>query len=237
VTVRDALPVNPKIESSWKNALGSEFRKPYFAELKRFLLEEKQGGQVVYPPGRLIFNAFNLCPFDRVKAVILGQDPYHGAGQAHGLCFSVPDGVLPPPSLLNIFRELESDLGLPLPESGNLENWAVQGVLLLNSLLTVRAGQAGSHANRGWERFTDAVIETIDREKSGIVFLLWGKYARNKGEIIDPSKHLVLKAPHPSPFSASYGFFGSRHFSKTNAWLERRGMKPIDWKPGGRRFR
>lgn len=222
--------IDPKLEPSWKQHLEGEFRSPYFADLKRFLLEEKQSGAVVYPPGSLIFNAFNTTPFDAVKVVILGQDPYHGPGQAHGLCFSVQPGVKPPPSLVNIFKELNTDLGLPIPDHGCLQKWAEQGVLLLNSGLTVRAGQPASHQGKGWERFTDAAVKALNDGKEGLVFLLWGKPAQLKGSLIDPKRHHVLKAAHPSPFSAHSGFFGTRHFSKTNAILEASGRKPIDWR-------
>jgi uracil-DNA glycosylase len=223
-------PVSPKIESSWKAVLEGEFKKPYFAELKSFLVQEKRKGITVFPPGHLIFNAFDRCPFDKVKVVILGQDPYHGPGQAHGLCFSVPDGVLIPPSLINIFQELNSDCGISPPRSGNLEKWAEQGILLLNSSLTVRARQAFSHAGRGWEEFTDRVIEKINEEKKGVVFLLWGRPAQERGRFIDTLKHHVLKAPHPSPFSANRGFFGCRHFSRTNQLLLQMGKEPVDWR-------
>jgi uracil-DNA glycosylase len=221
--------IDPKLEPSWKQRLEGEFRSPYFADLKRFLLEEKQSGAVVYPPGSLIFNAFNSTPFDAVKVVILGQDPYHGPGQAHGLCFSVQPGVKPPPSLVNIFKEMQSDLGQPIPGHGCLQKWADQGVLLLNSGLTVRAGQPASHQGKGWERFTDAAVKALNDGKEGLVFLLWGKPAQLKGSLIDPKRHHVLKAAHPSPFSAHSGFFGTRHFSKTNAILEASGRAPIDW--------
>ena len=221
--------IDPKMEPSWKERLSGEFRKPYFAELKSFLKEEKKHGQIIYPPGPMIFNAFNKTPFDAVKVVILGQDPYHGPGQAHGLCFSVQPGVKPPPSLVNIFKELNSDLGLPIPDHGNLEKWTDQGVLLLNACLTVRAGQPGSHHGKGWEEFTNAAIKTLNDEKDGLVFLLWGKPAQLKGSIIDPARHHVLKAAHPSPFSAHSGFFGTKHFSKTNAILEKSGRAPINW--------
>ena len=220
--------VNPDIEAGWKKILWDEFQASYFSELKAFLVEEKKR-YTVYPPGRLIFNAFHHTPFDRVKVVILGQDPYHGPGQAHGLCFSVPSGIAPPPSLVNIFKELQHDLGVPLPANGNLQKWADQGVLLLNATLTVRAGQAGSHQNKGWETFTNKVISQVSEKKSGVVFLLWGRYAQAKEVLIDGLKHLILKAPHPSPFSAHSGFFGCRHFSKTNSFLEKQGMKAIDW--------
>jgi len=221
-----------KIESSWKAVLREEFDKPYFAEIARFIKEEIKLGKTIYPPGKLIFNAFNKTPFDKVKCVILGQDPYHGRGQAHGLCFSVSDGVAPPPSLVNIFKELHADTGLPVPSSGNLEKWTGEGVLLLNSILTVAAGQPASHSKTGWEQFTDAVIRKISDEKTGIIFLLWGRYAQNKQSLIDPNKHYILKAAHPSPFSANNGFFGCRHFSKTNELLQQQGKAPIDWRLG-----
>ncbi|HOF15322.1 MAG TPA: uracil-DNA glycosylase [Bacteroidales bacterium] len=220
--------MNPNIEESWKKVLSSEFLSPYFSQLKRFLLEEKRQ-YTVFPPGKMIFNAFYCTPFDRVKVVLLGQDPYHGFGQAHGLCFSVPDGVPHPKSLVNIFKELEQDVQVAIPKSGNLEKWAKQGMLLLNATLTVRAHQAGSHQNRGWEQFTDAVIRAISEKKENVVFLLWGNYAQAKEVLIDTSKHLVLKTVHPSPLSASRGFFGCRHFSKTNAYLLQTGQQPIDW--------
>ena len=221
-------PVNPVIEESWKELLLNEFQAPYFRELKEFLISEKKM-YTIYPPGNLIFNAFQHTPFNKVKAVILGQDPYHGKGQAHGLCFSVPPGIPQPPSLVNIFKELNADLGIPIPSHGNLVNWAKQGVVLLNATLTVRAGQAGSHQNRGWENFTNAVIGKISQEKSGVVFLLWGRYAQAKEALLDDQKHLVLKAAHPSPFSAFNGFFGCQHFSKTNEYLILQGKEPIDW--------
>lgn len=224
-----SMAASPKIEPSWKEALEEEFQQDYFHRLKEFLQQEKAEGQVLYPPGSLIFNAFACTPFDAVKAVILGQDPYHGAGQAHGLCFSVQKGVRPPPSLVNIFKELKEDVGFTLPDHGNLEAWARQGVLLLNAVLTVRAGKPASHAHKGWEEFTDAAIQKLSERKEGLVFLLWGKPAQEKGRIIDFTRHHVLKAPHPSPYSAERGFFGCRHFSKTNALLEERGEKPIDW--------
>jgi len=222
------MEVHPQIEDGWKEALAEEFRKPYFAALKEFLIREKSL-YPVFPPGNLIFNAFNSTPFDKVRVVILGQDPYHGLGQAHGLCFSVPRGVPAPPSLKNILKELGDDLGIADPGHGNLESWASQGVLLLNATLTVRSGQAGSHQNRGWESFTDAAMALLSRRKSGLVFLLWGKYAQAKKTLIDPAAHLILEAPHPSPLSAYQGFLGCRHFSKTNHWLESRGMPPINW--------
>ncbi|HOU95130.1 MAG TPA: uracil-DNA glycosylase [Bacteroidales bacterium] len=217
-----------KIEESWKKRLAGEFEKEYFIELTEFIREEYRT-KTIYPPGSLIFNAFNLCPFDRVKAVIIGQDPYHGPGQAHGLCFSVRDGVPLPPSLINIFKEIELDLGIPFPSSGNLERWARQGVLLLNAILTVRANQAGSHQGRGWEQFTDAAIRILNNEKNNLVFFLWGAYAQKKGENINKTKHLVLESVHPSPLSAERGFFGNRHFSKCNKYLAENGIEPIKW--------
>lgn len=220
--------INPIIEEGWKKILWEEFQSPYFSELKKFLKEET-ASQTIYPPGKLIFNAFQHTPFDRVKVVILGQDPYHGAGQAHGLCFSVPHGIKAPPSLVNIFKELQSDVGITVPSHGNLEPWARQGVLLLNATLSVRAGEAGSHQNRGWETFTNAVIKKISLEKSNVVFLLWGRYAQAKEDLVDGEKHLVLKAAHPSPFSAYNGFFGCRHFSKTNSFLEGKGLQAVNW--------
>jgi len=220
--------VKPQIEESWKEVLTEEFNKPYFSSLKDFLVEEKKK-YVIYPPGPLIFNAFNRTPFDKVKVVILGQDPYHGAGQAHGLCFSVQDGVQPPPSLQNIFKEIRSDIGTPIPNNGNLTRWADQGVFLLNAILTVRARSPKSHQGKGWEMFTDEVIKKISAEKSGVVFMLWGRDARNKVSLIDRNRHLVLEAPHPSPYSADYGFFGCRHFSKANNYLEQQGKEPVKW--------
>ncbi len=220
--------VNPQIEESWKNILLEEFNKSYFIQLKAFLQEEKKHYKI-YPPGRLIFNAFNQTPFDKVKVVLLGQDPYHGVNQAHGLCFSVPDGVQSPPSLQNIFKEINDDTHTLIPQNGNLTHWAEQGVLLLNATLTVRASQAGSHQNRGWEQFTDAVIQKISARKHDVVFLLWGKFARSKKILIDGSKHLILEAPHPSPYSADYGFFRCKHFSKTNDYLAKQGIEPIKW--------
>ena len=205
-----------------------QFQSSYFRTLKEFLEEEKKK-HTLYPPGRLIFNAFQRTPFDRVKVVILGQDPYHGKGQAHGLCFSVPQGIPKPPSLVNIFKELHSDLGIPIPEHGNLEKWADQGVLLINATLTVRDSQAGSHQKRGWETFTNRVIEVVSQEKSGVVFLLWGRFAQAKESLIDNGKHLILKSAHPSPLSAYNGFFGCRHFSKTNDYLKKQEETGIDW--------
>lgn len=217
-----------QIEESWKRILNEEFQKPYFPLIKKFILEQKAKGKKVYPPGPLIFNAFNLTPFDALKVVILGQDPYHGAGQAHGLCFSVSIGIKPPPSLINIFKEVETDLGIAPPNHGNLEKWAKQGVLLLNASLTVNAGEANSHAQCGWQVFTDAVIKKISDEKTGVVFLLWGNFARAKKNLIDNSKHFVLEAAHPSPLSGG-AFFNCRHFSKTNALLKQQGKIEIDW--------
>lgn len=217
-----------KIAISWKSQLAEEFQKPYFEQLTGFVKSEYQS-HVVYPPGKEIFRAFEECDFSNVKVVILGQDPYHGSGQANGLCFSVHDGVRVPPSLVNIFKEIKADLGKPIPTSGELERWAEQGVLLLNATLTVRAGSPGSHQNKGWETFTDAVIKKISDEKQHVVFLLWGAYAQKKGEIIDRNKHLVLMSAHPSPFSADRGFFGCKHFSKANAYLKSKGLKEIDW--------
>jgi uracil-DNA glycosylase len=218
----------PKIEPGWLEVLRPEFDKPYFNELKSFLLEEKKMYQV-YPPGNRIFAAFDHTPFSKVKVVILGQDPYHGDGQAHGLCFSVPDGIALPPSLQNIYKELNTDLGIPVARSGNLEKWADQGVLLLNATLTVRANQAGSHQRHGWENFTDEVIRQLSARHTGLVFILWGSYAQAKEAMIDTSKHFVLKAVHPSPLSVYRGFFGCRHFSKTNELLSKAGKEPIDW--------
>lgn len=220
--------MNVQIEESWKEALMPEFSKDYFIRLTDFVRKEYHE-TTVYPPGKLIFNAFNLCPFDKVKVVIIGQDPYHGPGQAHGLCFSVNDGIQPPPSLVNIFKEINNDLGKPIPQSGNLTRWAEQGVLLLNATLTVRAHQAGSHQRRGWEEFTDAVIRKLAEEKSNLVFILWGAYAQKKGAFIDRSKHLVLTSVHPSPLSAHSGFFGNHHFSLTNDYLVKNGKTAIDW--------
>ena len=216
-----------KMEEGWKKALYEEFAKPYFQNLKSFLLAEREAGQTIYPPAKLIFNAFNKTPFDKVKVVIIGQDPYHGPGQAHGLCFSVPQGVAIPPSLRNIYKELHEDLGLSIPNHGNLEKWADQGVFMLNAMLTVRARQAGSHQRKGWEQFTSAAINQLNLKKEGIVFLLWGRYAQDKGRIIEPSKHHVLQAPHPSPLAR--GFNGCGHFSKTNEFLKQQGKGPIDW--------
>ncbi|MEN8224475.1 MAG: uracil-DNA glycosylase [Bacteroidota bacterium] len=221
--------VSPQIEGSWKMALSNEFKADYFTSLKTFLLEEKSR-YVVFPPGNRIFAAFDHTPFHAVNVVIIGQDPYHGTGQAHGLCFSVPPGIRKPPSLINVFKEIRDDLGHPIPESGTLEKWAAQGVLLLNATLTVRAHNAGSHQNKGWEQFTDAAIRKLSEDKTGLVFLLWGNFAIAKKEIIDQTKHHVLTAAHPSPFSAQRGFFGCRHFSKTNEILRTQNKKEINWK-------
>lgn len=220
--------MNVQIEKSWKERLADEFEKPYFKELTDFVRQEYKT-QVCYPPGGLIFNAFNLCPFDQVKVVIIGQDPYHGPGQAHGLCFSVNDGIPFPPSLQNIFKEIQADLGKEVPVSGNLTRWAEQGVLLLNATLTVRAHQAASHQRHGWEEFTDAVIRKLSQERDHLVFILWGAYAQKKGAVIDRERHLVLTSAHPSPLSAYHGFFGNKHFSLTNAYLEQYGKTPINW--------
>jgi uracil-DNA glycosylase len=222
------MPSEIKIESSWKNRFSDEFEKPYFQTLIDFVRSEYKSA-TVYPPGTEIFHAFDACPFDNVKVVIIGQDPYHGPGQANGLCFSVRDNVKMPPSLVNIFKEIHADLGKSFPHSGNLERWSNQGVLLLNATLTVRASSPGSHQNKGWEAFTDAAIRKISDEKKNVVFLLWGAYAQKKGEIIDRSKHLVLMSAHPSPFSADRGFFGCKHFSKTNDYLKQHGLDPIEW--------
>ena len=220
--------IDPVIDDSWKSLLMDEFNSEYFYALKQFLLSEKEKF-TIYPPGALIFSAFNLTPFEKVRVVIIGQDPYHGLGQAHGLCFSVPDGVMQPPSLKNIFKEIENDVGIAPPAHGNLESWARQGVLLLNATLTVRANQAGSHQKKGWESFTDAVIHKISSTRSNIIFLLWGNYAQAKQNIIDLTRHYVLKAPHPSPLSAYNGFFGCKHFSQTNEILSQLGQPEINW--------
>lgn len=217
------------IDQSWKQQLTDEFEKPYFEQIVGFLKEEKKQGKVIYPPGPQIFNAFSTTPFHTVKVVIIGQDPYHNPGQAHGLCFSVADGVQPPPSLVNIFKEIQSDLGVAISNSGNLEKWARQGVLLLNASLTVEAHQANSHSQIGWHTFTDEVIRKVSEGKEHVVFMLWGRFAQNKSVLIDGSKHLVLKAAHPSPLSAYNGWFGCGHFSKANAYLREHGQPPIDW--------
>lgn len=221
--------LNPKIENSWKEILMPEFNSDYFASLKTFLQEEK-AKYVVYPPGKLIFSAFDHTPYDEVRVVIIGQDPYHGEGQAHGLCFSVPPGIRKPPSLVNIFKEIHDDLGIPISQGGSLSKWATQGVLLINATLTVRANTAGSHQNKGWEEFTDAVIRKLSEEKSGLIFILWGNYAIAKKVLIDPGKHHILTSVHPSPFSARNGFFGCKHFSMTNEILREQGKAEIDWR-------
>ncbi len=220
-----------KIEASWKEALKHEFTKPYFLQVAAHLKTEKATGATVFPPGSMIFHAFNQTPFNAVKVVILGQDPYHNPGQAHGLSFSVPDGIAPPPSLVNIYKELHADIGIPIPKTGNLTKWAQQGVLLLNAVLTVRANEPASHAKFGWMDFTDAVIRKLSEEKEGIVFLLWGKFAQEKQVLVDETKHHVLKAAHPSPFSADKGFFGCKHFSRTNELLKAQQLEPINWIP------
>lgn len=220
--------MNVKIEDSWKKVLGEEFEKPYFAQLTNFVRNE-YATTTIYPPAKLIFNAFDHCPFDKVKVVIIGQDPYHGAGQANGLCFSVNKGIAMPPSLVNIFKEIAADTGKPMPTNGDLTRWSDQGVLLLNATLTVRAGNAGSHQRRGWEEFTDAAIRTLAEKRENIVFILWGSYAQRKGAFIDRNKHLVLTSPHPSPLSAYAGFFGNHHFTLTNDFLVKNGKEPIDW--------
>ena len=218
-----------KLEESWKRSLSAEFASPYMAKLKDFLLAEKTAGKQIFPKGSDYFRALDLTPIDKVKVVILGQDPYHGAGQAHGLCFSVQPGVRTPPSLVNIYKELNADLGIAPVRHGFLESWAKQGVLLLNSVLTVEEARAASHQGQGWEKFTDAVIRTVNDECDGVVFLLWGAYAQKKAAFVDQNKHLVLKSPHPSPLSAHNGFFGTGHFSKANEFLVSRGREPIDW--------
>ncbi|ULB33861.1 MULTISPECIES: uracil-DNA glycosylase [Proteiniphilum] len=217
-----------KLEQSWKYQLDKEFKKPYFKKLTDFVKHE-YSNKTIYPPAKLIFNAFDSCPFNEVKVVIVGQDPYHEPGQAHGLCFSVNNGVQIPPSLINIYKEIESDLGKPVPRSGNLERWAKQGVLLLNATLTVQAHRAGSHQGKGWEEFTDAVIRHLAEDRDHLVFILWGAYAQRKGATIDANRHLILKSPHPSPLSAHRGFFGNKHFSKANDYLQAHGKKPVDW--------
>ena len=219
-----------KLENSWKAALQDEFEQPYMKQLGEFLRREKAAGKVIYPPGPMIFQALNSTPLERVRVVILGQDPYHGAGQAHGLCFSVQPGVAPPPSLQNIFKELKRDLNLDIPSHGHLQHWADQGVLMLNTSLTVEQGVAGSHAKMGWQRLTDRVIEVISEKRSDVVFLLWGAHAQSKAKLIDPTRHLLLKSVHPSPLSAHRGFIGNGHFSRANQFLKQRGLEPIDWK-------
>ena len=222
-------PAGIKLHPSWLSLLRDEFEQPYLKSLKQFLAKEKQRGKAIFPPGNLIFNAFNSTPFDAVKVVILGQDPYHGPNQAHGLCFSVLPGVPFPPSLQNIFKEINQDLGVPMPDHGCLQSWAGQGVLLLNATLTVERNRAGSHQGRGWEQFTDRAVQLLNDRRAGLVFLLWGSYAQKKGQFIDGQKHLVLKAPHPSPLSAHRGFFGTRHFSRANDYLAQQGHTTIDW--------
>lgn len=218
-----------RIEEKWKEALSTEFEKPYFSMLTDFVRKEYQENGPIYPPAALIFNAFNLCPFDKAKVVMIGQDPYHGEGQANGLCFSVNPNIQIPPSLRNIYKEIKEDLGTPPPTTGDLSHWAKQGVLMLNATLTVRAHQAGSHQNKGWEEFTDAAIEALATQKEHLVFILWGSYAQKKGAFIDRKKHLVLTSPHPSPLAAHRGFFGNHHFSKTNEYLIKQGKEPIEW--------
>jgi uracil-DNA glycosylase len=219
-----------KIEESWKKILKDEFTKDYFLQIVTFIKTEKSAGKIIYPPGSLMFNAFYKTPFHNVKIVLLGQDPYHNPGQAQGLSFSVPNGIQKPPSLINIYKEMQNDLGIAPAVNGNLEKWAEQGVLLLNASLTVRKNEPGSHSKIGWIEFTDAVIKKISEEKAGVVFLLWGKFAQDKQALIDETKHHVLKAAHPSPFSADKGFFGCKHFSKANEYLMQEGLQPIDWK-------
>jgi uracil-DNA glycosylase len=221
-----------QLEASWKSRLAGEFEQTYMLNLRQFLLERKRNGVVIYPPGDRIFNAMDSTAFNDVKVVILGQDPYHGPGQAHGLCFSVGDGVVVPPSLVNIYQEIEQDLGSRAPASGNLQHWADQGVLLLNAVLTVERGQAGAHQGKGWERFTDRIVSELNGDRDGLVFMLWGSYAMKKGGHIDRDRHLVLAAPHPSPLSAHRGFFGCRHFSRANTWLQQHGQEPIHWAQG-----
>ena len=220
-----------RLQAGWRAQLGGEFDKDYMRELREFLLVENRSGRRVYPPAKLIFHAFDATPFEAARVVILGQDPYHGPGQAHGLCFSVPRGTPPPPSLRNILKELKNDLGIAAPpDFGCLESWARQGVLLLNAVLTVAAGQAASHADRGWERFTDRAIAALDAEREGLVFMLWGAYAGKKAAMIDARRHLVLRAPHPSPLSATRGFFGCGHFSAADRWFKDKGLPPVDWR-------
>ncbi len=222
-----------QLESSWLEKLSDEFEKPYFNALKEFIQRQKKEGKAIYPPGNQIFSAMDACPFNKVKVVIIGQDPYHGDGQANGLCFSVARGITRPPSLINIFKELNSDLGITPPNHGDLSSWANQGVLLLNATLTVEAHQAGSHQNKGWETFTDKIIEVLNEKRNDLVFLLWGGYARKKGQRINSQQHLVLTSGHPSPLSANKGYwFGNKHFSKCNAFLEQKGMEPIRWNLG-----
>ena len=221
-------PIN--LHPEWLDALATEFEQDYMKQLRAFLLERSGAGAVIYPPGKQIFNALDSTPLSQVKVVILGQDPYHGPGQAHGLCFSVQPGVPAPPSLVNVFKEIQADLGLPVPGHGHLQAWAERGVLLLNAVLTVERGKAGAHQGKGWERFTDAVVRAVHERRDNVAFLLWGSQAQKKGAGIDQGRHLVLKAPHPSPLSAHRGFLGCRHFSKANQWLESRGVEPVDWR-------
>lgn len=223
------MTAEPRIEAGWKHALAAEFAHPYMFELRTFLESEREAGYICYPPASLIFNAFNLTPFDAVRVVIVGQDPYHGPGQAHGLSFSVPDGVKIPPSLANIFREIDADLGIGVPASGNLRAWARQGVLMLNATLTVRAHTSGSHQGRGWERFTAAALRAVHDQHEGVVFMLWGRFAQRAGDFIDRTRHTVLEAAHPSPLSARTGFLGCKHFSQANEALKMQGKNPIDW--------
>jgi len=225
----EKVTINPTLDESWKEQLFAEFQSDYFIKLKTFLIEERNK-YIIYPPSQRIFAAFNYTPFNKVRAIIIGQDPYHGPGQANGLCFSVNTGISQPPSLQNIFKELKDDLGIPIPKNGNLEPWAKQGVLLLNATLTARANMAGSHQKHGWEEFTDAAIRILSEKRKGLVFILWGKFAQAKEALIDQTKHHILKAAHPSPFSAHSGFFGCRHFSKTNELLRKDGLEEIDWK-------
>lgn len=225
----DAGAHGVQLEASWSERLADEFEKAYFQQIRYFLKGEIRNGKTIYPPGPQMFHAYNRTPFDKVKVVILGQDPYHGPGQAHGLSFSVPYGVKPPPSLVNIFKELEKDIGMPRPASGNLERWADQGVFLLNAMLSVEGGKPGSHQKIGWQYFTDATIKTLSEEREHLVFLLWGAFARRKAELIDLERHLILEAAHPSPFSADKGFFGCRHFSKANDYLAAHSREPINW--------
>lgn len=227
--MNEKVTINPTIDESWKEILSTEFQSDYFKALKEFIIEERKQ-YIIYPPASRIFASFNYTPFGKVKVVIIGQDPYHGEKQANGLCFSVSNGIQQPPSLQNIFKEINADLSIPIPKSGNLEPWAKQGVLLLNATLTVRANQAGSHQKQGWENFTDAVIRALSDKRKGLVFILWGKFAQAKEILIDQSKHHILKAPHPSPFSVHSGFFGCKHFSKTNELLKKEGLEEIDWR-------
>ncbi|MDH3650952.1 MAG: uracil-DNA glycosylase [Saprospiraceae bacterium] len=222
------MPVNVQIEESWKQILQEEFEKSYFSEIRQFLIQEKQKGKIIFPPGPLIFNAFNTTPFTKVRVVIIGQDPYHGPRQAMGLCFSVPKEITPPPSLKNIFKELQLDLGVPIPSHGDLTHWAHQGVFLLNAMLTVEKSKAGSHSKIGWQTFTDAVISTVSQQLDGLIFLLWGKFAQSKISLIDEMKHHVLQSVHPSPFTGE-AFFNNHHFSRTNELLLGQGLSPIDW--------